>query len=137
MPTFITVVRNHPTFNVEAYSLEAATKPLITDLVSGAARGARCRVEYSLHKRHDGFYRVATVILENMRRTEIDRALVLSEDPEVPRMVGHANSRATITCSSCLHHLFYYLDRSRDYEHHLCANCGHSAQTLTETGASA
>jgi len=51
------------------------------------------------------------------------------------RQVRHVMSGEVITCRQCNNDTFYYLTRSTDYQNLKCASCGHTCQTLTETGA--
>lgn len=141
MSTFTTVVETELKFNVESYSIYHVVDDVMLAMLNDSPRGAKCRRSYSLADKDGGKFLVCNVIIQNMKGTEIGYALVISEQPEVAGKRGHANrsSNEFITCRrpGCGSQMFYTVDRSLDYENHICAVCGETAHTLTETGASA
>lgn len=137
MLTFTTIVENVPSFNVEAHNIYAVTAEVMNSLLGDAPRGAKCRKGYSLIDKDGGKYLVCAITVQNMRGTELGYALVISEQPEVAGQRSHANYPLSIVCQGCGGNQFYDVDRSLDYNNHICAGCGRSAKTLTETGASA
>lgn len=54
-----------------------------------------------------------------------------------PTPVMNPWSHTPITCRFCGNGTFRYAGRSLDTHNHLCANCGETSHTLTETGMSA
>jgi hypothetical protein len=139
MPTFTTIVYHEPEFGVAAYDVGSVIRQVQTTLLSQAARGAKCHQKYEpLQKPEDeGRYLLVTITLQNMKGTLLDKALIIGEQPLIARPAKHAWGGAPIQCKACGHMLFYYIDRSLDYENHICAQCDTPAHTITETGASA
>jgi hypothetical protein len=53
---------------------------------------------------------------------------------QTPKRVARPFGSDFITCSDCGNDTFRYAGRSLDYHNHVCAKCGKSTSTLTETG---
>lgn len=138
MPTFTAVIHHKVALNLEAWSIDQLVAHFRDLLLEDAPAGAKCRVEHSLIENKAGEkFALATIHLMNQRSRVVDKALVYSEQPEVPGQRYHANRGPGeyIMCQQCKTDLFYDIGRGRFYNHHVCAGCGAPAQTLTETGA--
>lgn len=76
-------------------------------------------------------------------KPEFLRACGLSFDTETgwyidqsrPVRMRHIMSGEPLTCGECGGNTFFNLTRTTDYQTIKCATCGHTTQTLTETGA--
>lgn len=136
--TFTTVVRGVVVLGYEAWDIQAVVRAVMGELLVDQPKQNKVKVSYSLIERGDDKHHLAVVTLLNVRRRELDMALVWCEQPMEARHQYHANdSQHYISCKECGGSLFYNVDRSLDYENHVCAGCGATAHTLTETGASA
>lgn len=137
MPTFTIVVHGVPTLGFEEHSIYPAVMYTEVLLMMDQPRGNKVVVRYELLWRGEEAHHLATLTLQNVRKRPIDKALVWGEQPMIPSKQFHAiDHRTPISCRECGSLLFYYVDRSTFYENHICADCKHPAQTLTETGAS-
>lgn len=151
---FTTVVQGAVTLGVEAHDIHEVVRAVRQVLLEGQPKANTVRVAYGLLDRPGTVARVfptpdtslevkpkfhhACLTLVNVRRRELDIAHVWGEQPMVPAKRFHATDHRTpIKCKTCANSLFYNVDRSLDYENHICSDCGAPAHTLTETGASA
>lgn len=155
MSKFTTVVQGVVTLGVKQASIHDIVRDVRRSLLDGAPKNSNVLVSFDLLERPDTVARVfptpltamevrppkfhhAFLTLVNVRRRELDIAHIWAEQPMVPSRQFHANDyRTPITCRGCGSDMFYNVDRSLDYENHICAGCGAEAHTLTETGASA
>lgn len=155
MPKFTTVVQGVVTLGVDAHYIHDVVRDVRHSLLDGAPKNSSVQVSFDLLERPDTVARVfptpltamevrppkfhhAFLTLMNVRRRELDIAHIWAEQPMIPAMQYHANDHKNpISCNGCDSLLFYNVDRSLDYENHICAHCGAEAHTLTETGASA
>lgn len=136
--TFTTVVRGVVVLGYEAWDIHHVVQAVKGELLVDQPKANTVRVTYSLVDRGEDKHHLAVVTLLNVRRRELDMALVWCEQPMEARRQYHANDHIHyIACKECGNSMFYNVDRSLDYENHICAVCGASAHTLTETGASA
>lgn len=137
-PTFTTVIDQVVTLGVEAYDIHAAVRSVQNALLRDQPKANRVIVNYGLKESANGTFHYAMLTLLNVRRRELKVAHVWGEEPLEPKRQYHANDHIHyIACKECGNSMFYNVDRSLDYENHVCAVCGASAHTLTETGASA
>lgn len=141
MPTFTMIIHDKPMLGVEAYDMHSAVRSVQNNLLRDQPKANTVSVVYSLVERggeQAGTFHLATVMLRNVRRRVLDTALVWGEQPMEAKKQYHANDHnRCITCHECGNNEFYNVDRSLDYENHVCSECGATAHTLTETGASA
>jgi len=133
---FTTVVHNVPKKSVYGYDIYQVVQAVAEELKHSVPH-ARHNAHYSTIGDANGkTFHVATVEIMNNRRRVVATALVMGEEP----MVAHKNRNAfgqQIICRKCNGDEFFYVSRSLDYENLECSQCGATARSITETGASA
>lgn len=141
MSTFTVITDQVVTLGVTGHDIHDVVRRVRDTLMDGEPKNNRVIINYSLLERggeQSGTFHHAFLTMVTVRGRELKIAHVWGEQPMEARRQYHATDHRThITCKECGNDEFYNVDRSLDYENHICAECGATAHTLTETGASA